>query len=151
MRTPYFLEGWALFAEQVMAEAGFFADDAEWLAHLDARIFRAARIVVDTSLHCGDMTFEQAVAHMTDHTGLSEATARAEVGRYCAWPTQASSYLTGALELEDMRRRFIERGLGDARSFNDAIAATGSLPLGLAERSVLSAPGTRPGPQGPGR
>jgi uncharacterized protein (DUF885 family) len=138
VRTPYFSEGWALFAEQIMAEAGFFADDAELLSHLDARIFRAARIVVDTSLHCGEMSFEEAVTHMVTHTGLSEATARAEVSRYCAWPTQAASYLTGAVELERMRARYVQAGHGDARRFNDTVAATGSLPLGLAERCVLS-------------
>jgi len=138
VRTPYFSEGWALFAEHIMGEAGFFADDSEWLCHLEARIFRAARIVVDTSLHSGDMTIEQAVEHMHTHTGLSEATARAEVGRYCAWPTQASSYLTGAIELERIRERYLTEGVGTARTFNDAMAATGSLPLGLAEQAVMS-------------
>ena len=137
VRTPYFSEGWALFAEAVMAEAGFFSDD-ELLSHLDARIFRAARIVVDTSLHSGEMTFDEAVEHMYTHTGLSQATAYAEVSRYCAWPTQAASYLTGALELERIRERYLAAGVGDARTYNDAVAATGSLPLGLAERAVMS-------------
>ncbi|HET6810958.1 MAG TPA: DUF885 domain-containing protein [Acidimicrobiales bacterium] len=141
VRTPYFIEGWALFAELIMAEAGFFSDDAEMLCHLDARVFRAARIVVDTALHCGDMSFEQALEHMVGHTGLTEATARAEVTRYCAWPTQAASYLTGAIELERMRDRYVAEGRGDARRFNDVVAATGSLPLGLAERCVLGDPG----------
>ncbi|HEX5266108.1 MAG TPA: DUF885 domain-containing protein [Acidimicrobiales bacterium] len=139
VRTPYFSEGWALFAEQIMAEAGFFADDAEMLSYLDARIFRAARIVVDTGLHCGDMTVEEAVTHLVGHTGLSEATARAEVTRYCAWPTQSASYLTGALELDRMRTRYVGEGRGDGRRFNDEVAATGSLPLGLAERCLLPA------------
>src|SRR5207237_7027016 len=58
--TPYFTEGWALFAERVMCEAEFFENPSQELAHLDARIFRAARIVVDTSLHIGDMEFEEA-------------------------------------------------------------------------------------------
>src|SRR5579884_46687 len=139
LRSTYFVEGWALFAEKVMAEAGFFSDPGEMLCHLEARIFRAARIVVDTALHTGAMDFDAAVAHMTTHTGLTEATARAEVARYCAWPTQAPSYLTGALELERIRDRFLSEGKGDARRFNDAIAATGSLPLGLAERAVMAA------------
>ena len=138
-RTSYFVEGWALYAERVMDEAGFFADPSERLCHLDARIFRAARIVVDTGLHAGDLSFDDAVRHMRTHTGLSEATARAEVGRYCAWPTQAASYLTGAVELERMRDRYLGSGRGDVRSFNDAVAATGSLPLTLAERAVFGA------------
>ncbi|HVE94110.1 MAG TPA: DUF885 domain-containing protein, partial [Acidimicrobiales bacterium] len=102
--TPYVSEGWALYAERVMLEHGFFENDAQILGHLDARIFRAARIVVDTALHTGEMTFDEAVAHMTNNTALSEPTAKAEVGRYCAWPTQAPSYLTGCLEIERIRQ-----------------------------------------------
>ena len=138
IRSTYFTEGWGLFAEHIMGEAGFFQDDEELLGHLDARIFRAARIVVDTALHSGEMSFDEAVQHMHTHTGLSAGTARAEVVRYCAWPTQASSYLTGALELERIRRRYIDEGVGTARTFNDEVAATGALPLGLAEQAVMA-------------
>jgi uncharacterized protein (DUF885 family) len=84
------------------------------------------------------MSFDEAVEHMHTHTGLSAGTARAEVVRYCAWPTQAASYLTGALELERIRQRYIDEGIGTARAFNDQVAATGSLPLGLAEQAVMS-------------
>ena len=66
LSTSYFSEGWALYAELMMREQGFFSDPPHELAHLDARLFRAARIVVDTSLHCGDMTFDEAVAFMHD-------------------------------------------------------------------------------------
>ena len=138
VRSAYFTEGWGLFAEHIMGEAGFFAGDEEWLGHLEARIFRAARIVVDTALHTGEMGFDEAVEHMRTHTGLSAGTARAEVVRYCAWPTQAASYLTGALELERIRRRYVDEGVGTTRRFNDEIAATGSLPLGLAEQAVMA-------------
>ena len=138
IRSAYFTEGWGLFAEHIMGEAGFFENDEERLGHLDARIFRAARIVVDTALHSGEMSFDAAVEHMHSHTGLSAGTARAEVVRYCAWPTQAASYLTGALELERIRQRYVGEGRGTARRFNDAVAATGSLPLGLAEQAVMA-------------
>jgi uncharacterized protein (DUF885 family) len=84
------------------------------------------------------MSFDAAVEHMHSHTGLSAGTARAEVVRYCAWPTQAASYLTGALELERIRRRYVAEGRGSARRFNDEVAATGSLPLGLAEQAVMA-------------
>lgn len=133
--TSYFTEGWGLFAERVMREAGFFADPRHDLCHLDARIFRAARIVVDTSLHIGDMSFEEAVEFMRTRASLSEPTARAEVGRYCAWPTQASSYLTGCLEIERIRRSWP----GDTRSFNDTMAGTGMLPIALAEKACVGA------------
>jgi uncharacterized protein (DUF885 family) len=136
--TSYFTEGWALYAERLMREQGFFTDPRQELCHLDARIFRAARIVVDTSLHIGDMTFEEAVEHMRTKASLSEPTARAEVGRYCTWPTQASSYLTGALEIERIRAAYLDTGRGDLRSFNDTIAGSGALPIALAERAVLA-------------
>lgn len=137
LRTPYFTEGWALYAERLMREHGFFTDPRHELAHLDARIFRAARIVVDTSLHIGDMTVEEAVQFMCTKASLSEPTARAEVGRYCSWPTQAASYLTGALEIERIRERYFAEGRGDLKTFNDTIAGSGGLPIALAERAVL--------------
>jgi uncharacterized protein (DUF885 family) len=136
--TSFFVEGWALYAELMMSEQGFFADDRQVLGWLDSRIFRAARIVVDTSLHTGDMSFEDAVTFMREHTSLTEPTARAEVGRYCAWPTQASSYLTGSLEIERMRERYLKDGRGTLRHFHDALAGSGMLPLGLAERALLA-------------
>jgi uncharacterized protein (DUF885 family) len=146
--TPYFAEGWALYAERVMREQGFFTEPIHELFHLEATIFRAARIIVDTSLHLGEMTFDEAVTFMTTKVPLPEPTARAEVGRYCWWPTQASAYLTGCLEILRIRDRWLEaRGLGDVpkadlepevlREFHDKLASSGALPLGLAERAVM--------------
>jgi uncharacterized protein (DUF885 family) len=148
--TPYFNEGWALYAERVMRERGFFTEPIHVLYHLEATIFRAARIVVDTSLHLGEMSFEEAVGFMTTKVPLPEPTARAEVGRYCWWPTQASAYLTGCLEILRIRERFLEaRGLAGTpasdldvavlREFHDRLAGSGRLPLGLAERAVMAA------------
>jgi len=135
--TSYFIEGWALYTEQMMLEEGFYDDPRHELGVADARIFRAARIVVDTSLHMGEMDFEEATRFMIDNAGLSEPTARAEVGRYCSWPTQASSYLTGALEIERMRARYLSDGRGDLKSFHDRLARSGALPIGLAERALF--------------
>jgi uncharacterized protein (DUF885 family) len=146
--TPYFSEGWALYAERVMRERGFFRSPLHELQHLNATLFRAARIVVDTSLHLGEMAYDEAVEFMMDKAALPEPVAHAEVGRYCWWPTQASSYLTGCLEILDIRERYLEaRGFAGAvpadvpvevlRDFHDAITSSGSLPLGLARRAVL--------------
>ena len=141
-RTPYFSEGWALYAERVMREQGFFTDLSHEMFQYEATIFRAARIVVDTSLHMGEMTWEEAVRFMTEHTALTEPTAKAEVTRYCAWPTQASSYLTGSLEIARIREAFFaKRGSSDTdalRDFHDAITRSGGLPIALAERAVLA-------------
>ncbi|MEP7158843.1 MAG: DUF885 domain-containing protein, partial [Chloroflexota bacterium] len=149
LQTPYFSEGWALYAERVMREHGFFEDPLHELNHLEATIFRAARIVVDTSLHMGEMTYDEAVTYMTEKSSLTEPTARAEVGRYCSWPTQASSYLTGCLEILRIRRRYLDaRGLTGVapaeapmdvlRDFHDKICGSGRLPIGLAERAVMA-------------
>jgi uncharacterized protein (DUF885 family) len=141
-RTPYFSEGWALYAERMMREQGFFSDLRHEMNQYEATIFRAARIVVDTSLHLGEMSWDEAVEFMTSRTGLTEPTARAEVTRYCAWPTQASSYLTGCLEIVRIREAFFaRRGASDTdalRAFHDGITSSGGLPIALAERAVLA-------------
>ena len=138
--TPYFNEGWGLYAERVMREQGFFTDPKHLLYQYEATIFRAARIVVDTSLHMGEMTFDQAVKHMVEKGNLTEPNARAEVGRYCSWPTQASAYLTGMLEIIDIRTRWLaRRGASDRpalRAFHDALTSAGMLPTTLAERAI---------------
>ena len=138
--TPYFNEGWALYAERVMREQGFFTDPKHLLYQYEATIFCAARIVVDTSLHLNEMTFDEATKHMVERGNLTEPNARAEVGRYCSWPTQASSYLTGMLEIVDIRTRWLaRRGAFDRpalRAFHDAITGAGMLPTTLAERAI---------------
>ena len=141
-RTSYFSEGWALYAERMMREQGFFTDLRHEMYQYQATIFRAARIIVDTSLHMGEMSWDEAVAFMTEHTALTEPTAKAEVTRYCAWPTQASSYLTGCLEIVRIRERFFEaygsNGTDALRAFHDGITTSGGLPIALAERAVLA-------------
>jgi len=135
--TSYFVEGWALYAEQLLREAGFFTDPRHVLGQVEARLFRAARIVVDTSLHLGEMPVEDAVEFLATRTALTADTARAEVARYCAWPTQAPSYLTGALEIGRMAREWVGRG-GQLPDFHDRLAGSGGLPIGVAERLLRS-------------
>ena len=140
--TSYFAEGWGLYAERVMREQGFFTDPRHLLFQYEATLFRAARIVVDTSLHTKEMTFDQAVDFMVKNANLTPPNAKAEVGRYCSWPTQASSYLTGMLEIIDIRTRWLaQRGSADRpalRAFHDAITSTGSIPTSLAERAIAN-------------
>jgi uncharacterized protein (DUF885 family) len=139
-RTPYFTEGWGLYAEQVMREQGFFTDPRQEMSQIEATLFRAARIIVDTSLHIGDMSFDEAVEFMRTKANLPEPTARAEVARYCAWPTQASAYLTGCLEILRIRQRYLAESGGSLREFHDRLAASGALPIALAEEVALSRP-----------
>ena len=142
--TSYFAEGWALYAERMMRENGFYDDLRHIMFQYEAALFRAARIVVDTSLHLGEMTHQEAVDFMLQNSSMTEPTAIAEVTRYCSWPTQASSYLTGCLEILRIRDRFLEaRGASQTdvnalRDFHDAITGAGTLPIALAERAVMA-------------
>ena len=141
MNYTAYIEGWGLYAEHVMREQGFFTDPRQEMSQVEATIFRAARIIVDTSLHIGDMSFDEAVDFMRTKANLPEPTARAEVARYCAWPTQASAYLTGSVEIERLRRRWFEDDRGDLREFHDAIARVGCMPVALHERALFGTDG----------
>lgn len=135
--STYFVEGWGLYTEDLLREQGFFRTPEQELAQRDYRLFRAARIVVDTALHMGDMTVEEGVEFMATRSSLSPDTARAEVLRYCAWPTQASSYLTGAVEIARMRDRWLTESRGPLKEFHDRAAGSGRLPIGLVERTLF--------------
>jgi uncharacterized protein (DUF885 family) len=137
--STYFVEGWGLYSEDLMREQGFFRTPEQELCQRDMRLFRAARIVVDTSLHLGEMTIDEATEHMSTRASLTPETARAEVLRYAAWPTQAASYLTGALEIARMRSRWLSEGRGGLREFHDAAAGSGRLPINLVERTLFGA------------
>jgi uncharacterized protein (DUF885 family) len=135
--STYFTEGWGLYVEDMMRRQGFYTDPRHELCQVDARLFRAARMVVDTSLHLGEMTIDEAVEHMSTKASLSPETAASEVLRYCAWPTQAASYLTGALEIARLEREWSAAGRGGLREFHDTVAGTGRLPISLVERCLV--------------
>jgi len=135
--SAYFVEGWGLYTEDLLREKGFFRTPEQELCQRDYRLFRAARIIVDTSLHLGEMTIEEATDFMATRTSLSRETAAAEVLRYCAWPTQASSYLTGAMEIARMRERWESEERGSLREFHDLAGGSGRMPIGLVERTLF--------------
>jgi uncharacterized protein (DUF885 family) len=137
--STYFTEGWGLYVEEMMKEQGFFTDPYRELCQVASRLFRAARIVVDTSLHLGEMSIDEACRFMVERAALTEGTARAEVLRYCAWPTQAASYLTGAIEIQRMRDEWLHRAIGSLKDFHDTVAGTGRLPISLVERYLVPA------------
>jgi uncharacterized protein (DUF885 family) len=137
--SVYFVEGWALYVEGMMRDAGFFTPQ-EVVGQLEARLFRAARIVVDTSLHTGEMSVDEAVAFMHEKALVPMPTARSEVARYCAWPTRASAYLTGAMAIERARDAWVATG-ASLQAFHDALAHSGAMPVSLAVRAV-GLPGT---------
>jgi uncharacterized protein (DUF885 family) len=136
LTSTYMVEGWGLYSEQLMGQHGFYSDAAARLGQLSMRLFRAGRIVVDTSLHLGEMGMAEATAFMSERCGFPELTAHREVLRYCARPTQASAYLTGALEIERLAGEWTSAGMGTLTDFHDALAESGKLPLGVAAQAI---------------
>ena len=123
-------EGWALYAERLAAESGWYDGDPEGLVgQLAAALFRARRLVVDTGLHAKRWTREQAIAYGIDPS---------EVERYVVFPGQACSYMLGQLKIVELRER-ARRALGERYSpkeFHRAVLGTGTAPLELLEREV---------------
>ena len=134
-----YVEGWALYAEQLGDELGLYADDPFGrLGYLQSIQFRACRLVVDTGLHAKRWTREQAIRWMVENNGLPEDSARGEIDRYCAWPGQACGYQIGHLHIDGLRTK-ARKALGDrfdARLFNDALLTSGSLPLDILDRVI---------------
>jgi uncharacterized protein (DUF885 family) len=127
-------EGWALYAERLMAERGAYQDDPLGdLGRLQDELFRAVRLIVDTGLHHKHWTREQAIRTMRDATGIAESRVTAEVERYMAWPGQALGYKLGQLRLLDMRSRFLARKGTDLKAFHGLVLGQGAMPLDLVE------------------
>ena len=140
-----FVEGWALYAEQLAAEDGYYDNDPLGkLGYLNAARFRAVRLIVDTGLHAKRWSREKAIATMVAETGRSVGSVTSEIDRYCASPGQACSYKIGHNEILAQRDR-ARMALGskwDVRDFNDALVATGGVPLtalpGVVDRMVAA-------------
>lgn len=134
-----YAEGWALYAEQVAAEMGMYADDPLGdLGRLQSELFRAARLVVDTGLHHKRWTREEAIDYMQGVTGDTRDAVTREIERYAVWPGQATSYKLGMIKMNALRDK-AEAELGDAfdiRAFHDAVLLTGSMPLPVLEKKV---------------
>lgn len=133
-----YVEGWALYAEQLAQQIGLESDPFDNLGRLRDEQFRAVRLVVDTGLHHRRWTREQAIAYMIDKTGMSDGDVVAEVERYLIDPGQALAYKTGMLKILELRRR-AESVLGDRfdlKAFHDQVLDAGALPLGVLEARI---------------
>ncbi|WP_446742801.1 DUF885 domain-containing protein [Silvibacterium acidisoli] len=132
-----YIEGWALYAEQLGKEVGFYQDPVSDYGRLSSELFRAMRLVVDTGIHEKGWTREQVVEQLRT-TGIDEPEVQSETDRYIAWPGQALSYKLGQLTILKLRARAKEQ-LGskfDIRTFNDEILSGGVLPLDVLEARV---------------
>jgi len=131
-------EGWALYAERLAWEAGFQDDPLDNLGRLQAEMFRAVRLVVDTGLHYKRWSREEAIAYMLEHTGMGEGDVTAEIERYLVMPGQALAYKVGMMKILELRQR-AQDALGpdfDIKAFHDQILGNGALPLTLLEQVV---------------
>jgi uncharacterized protein (DUF885 family) len=132
-------EGWALYAEWLAKEAGWYDGNPFGdLGRLQAELFRAVRLVVDTGIHAKRWPREQAIAYMRDKTSMGEKEVTAEIERYIVNPGQACAYKVGMLKIQELRKR-AQAELGtkfDQREFHDVVLTNGALPLEILEEQV---------------
>ncbi len=130
-----YIEGWALYAEQLGKEVGFYNDPVSDYGRLSSELFRAVRLVVDTGIHSKGWTRDQVVDFFRKSGAVDEPTLQAETDRYISWPAQALSYKLGQLKIRELRER-AQKELGpkfDIRTFHDEMLDGGTLPLDLLE------------------
>lgn len=133
-----YIEGWALYAERLGLEMGFYTDPASNFGRLSYEMWRACRLVVDTGLHALGWTRQQAIDFMAANTSLSLLNITNEVDRYIAWPGQALAYKIGEMKIRALRAK-AENLLAEKfnrREFHDVILLGGSLPLDILEGRV---------------
>jgi uncharacterized protein (DUF885 family) len=133
-----YTEGWALYAEQLGKEVGFYQDPGSDYGRLRSELFRAVRLVVDTGIHDMNWSRDQVVEFMRKSHAIDEPTIQSETDRYISWPAQACSYKLGQLKIRELRAR-AQQQLGthfDVRTFHDEILSGGSLPLDLLDARV---------------
>jgi uncharacterized protein (DUF885 family) len=130
-----FAEGWALYAESLGYEMGFFKDPYQNFGHLGDEMLRAVRLVVDTGLHSMDWSREKAIQYFQENTGNPPHDIEVEVDRYIVWPSQALGYKIGQLKIRELRT-YAEKELSqqfDLRAFHDEVLKNGALPMSVLE------------------
>lgn len=135
-----YTEGWALYAEQLGKEVGFYQDPVSDYGRLSSELFRAVRLVVDTGIHSKGWSREQVVEYMRKSGAVDEPTIQTETDRYISWPAQALSYKLGQLKIRELREH-AHKELGakfDIRTFHDEVLNGGTLPLDMLEGRINS-------------
>ena len=137
-RFTAYSEGWGLYAERLAKEMGGFEDPYKDFGRLNAEIWRAIRLVVDTGMHAMGWSQDEAVEYFMANSSIAEGAIRAEVRRYFVMPGQATSYKIGMLKILELREK-ARAELGDQfdiRAFHDTVLGGGALPLSVLERVV---------------
>ena len=135
-----YTEGWGLYSERLGKDIGFYKDPYSDYGRLEADIWRAIRLVVDTGVHSQHWTRQQMVDYFHEHSSIDETNVQAEVDRYIAWPAQALGYKMGQLKILELRAK-AKTALSpkfDIRAFHDEVLDSGALPLDVLERRVDS-------------
>jgi len=133
-----YTEGWALYSEQLGKDVGFYQDPYSDYGRLEADIWRAIRLVVDTGVHSKHWSREMMIDYFRQHSGIDETNIQAETDRYIAWPGQALGYKIGQLKLIALRVK-AQEALGpkfDIRAFHDEVLDSGALPMDMLEDRV---------------
>ena len=133
-----YAEGWALYAETLGYDMGFYKDPYQRFGTLNDEMLRAMRLVVDTGIHAKGWTRDQAIDYMLGHSGMSRTDATAEVERYIAIPSQATAYKVGALTIQRLRDK-ARAALGakfDIRQFHAQVLDSGALPMAILEAKI---------------
>ncbi len=133
-----YVEGWALYSEYLAWELGFQDDPFDNIGRLQAELFRAVRLVVDTGIHSKRWTREAAIEYMLNNTGMAESDVTSEIERYIVLPGQATAYKVGMMKILEVRAK-AQKALGDKFSlgeFHDVILKNGAVPLDIMERLV---------------
>ena len=133
-----YTEGWGLYSERLGKEIGFYQDPYSDYGRLEADIWRAIRLVVDTGVHSQHWTRQQMVDYFHAHTAMDDTNIQAEVDRYIAWPAQALGYKMGQLKILELRER-AKTALGpkfDIKAFHDEVLDSGALPMDILEQRV---------------
>ena len=133
-------EGWAHYCETLGPEFGLYTDPYQKLGFLSDQMLRAVRLVIDTGIHTGKMTREEAIKYFLDNVAYDEAGATSEVERYMAIPGQALSYKIGALKIRELRTKY-EKSLGNKfnlAKFHDEVLSQGCLPLDILDRKMAN-------------
>jgi uncharacterized protein (DUF885 family) len=147
-------EGWALYTESLGPELGLYTDPYQHMGALSDEMLRAVRLVVDTGMHTGQMTREQAIAYMLDNLAISKKDATSAIERYMAIPGQALGYKIGQLKIRELREKYAKQlGAGAAgkmrekyprqnaehfslSAFHDELLRDGVMPLAVLERKM---------------
>ena len=133
-----YVEGWALYAEDLGRDAGFFQDPYQLYGHYQDEMLRAIRLVVDTGLHYKKWTRPQVVDFFHAHSGSDEVEVQSETDRYISWPAQALGYKIGQLTILALREK-AKKELGekfDIRKFHDEVLGAGALPMDVLQTRI---------------